>query len=358
MPAMPRFIKRTSKKAGLPPGSLVHVGEQKQAHTRITFMDYEGDRFQEQQPEDVETVFPLRDEPTTSWINVDGLHDMALIEKLGQHFLIHPLTLEDMVNTGQRPKIEEFEDYIYVVFKMLRYDPATTLVEAEQVSLVVGPNFLISFQEAEGDVFEAVRERLRKGRGRIRRGGSDYLAYALMDSVVDHYFTVLEHLGEAVEALDEKLYGAVDGSELLNEIFRLKREMIYLRKQLYPLRETLSRFQKTDNDLVQEKTRVFFADVYDHLIQAIEVVESLRDILSGLQDLTISLAGQRMNEIMKVLTIIATIFIPITFVAGIYGMNFEFMPELGWRWGYFAVWGLFAVIAVGLLIFFKRRQWL
>jgi magnesium transporter len=241
---------------------------------------------------------------------------------------------------------------------MLRYDPATTLVEAEQVSLVVGPNFLISFQEAEGDVFEAVRERLRKGRGRIRRGGSDYLAYALMDSVVDHYFTVLEHLGEAVEALDEKLYGAVDGSELLNEIFRLKREMIYLRKQLYPLRETLSRFQKTDNDLVQEKTRVFFADVYDHLIQAIEVVESLRDILSGLQDLTISLAGQRMNEIMKVLTIIATIFIPITFVAGIYGMNFEFMPELGWRWGYFAVWGLFAVIAVGLLIFFKRRQWL
>lgn len=354
---MPRFIKRISAKAGLPPGSLVHVGEKKQDHIRISVMDYEGERFQEQHPDQVETVFPLRNEVTTSWINIDGIHDTAVIEKLGQHFRIHPLTLEDTVNTAQRPKIEEFDDYVYVVLKMLRYDEVAARVQAEQVSLVLGHHFLISFQEAEGDVFEGVRERIRKGRGRIRRGGSDYLAYALMDSVVDNYFTVLEHLGEEIEDLEGRLYDAPDGTDPLTAIFRLKQEMIYLRKQLRPLRETLTRFQKSEHALVQEQNRPFYADVYDHLVQAIEGVESLRDVLSGLQDLSITLAGQRMNEIMKVLTIIATIFIPITFVAGIYGMNFEVMPELGWRWGYAAVWGLFIAITVGLLVFFRRRKW-
>ena len=355
---MPRFIRKTSEKAGMPPGSLVHIGDRKQEHIRVTVMDYEGDRFAEQTPQDVETVFPLRDEPTTSWINIDGVHDMGVIEKLGHHFLIHPLTLEDTVNTAQRPKIEEFDDYIYVVMKMLQFDDAGR-VHAEQVSLVLGHHFLISFQEAEGDVFEAVRDRIRKGRGRIRRGGSDYLAYALIDCIVDHYFLVLEHLGEKVEALEEQLYAGADGgADVLQEIFRLKQEMIFLRKQIWPLRETLSRLHKTENPLVQEKTRVFFADVYDHLVQGLEVVESLRDVISGLHDLYMSMTGQRMNEVMKVLTIIATIFIPITFVAGIYGMNFEVMPELKWPWGYFAVWGLFGVITAGMLVYFQRRKWL
>ncbi|MGD9251609.1 MAG: magnesium/cobalt transporter CorA [Desulfobacterales bacterium] len=354
---MPRFIKKSSKKAGLPPGTLVHIGEKRQEHTRITVMDYEGDRFVEQTPEDVESVFPLRDAPSISWVNIDGVHDMAVIEKLGQHFLIHPLTLEDTVNTAQRPKFEEFDDYLYVVLKMLIYDDNAGRVRAEQVSLVLGHSFLISFQEAEGDVFDAVRERIRRGRGRIRRGGSDYLAFALIDCIVDHYFVVLEHLGEKVEALEAQL-DVADGDNPLNAIFRLKQDMIYLRKQLWPLRETLSRLYKTENSLVQEKNRVFFADVYDHLLQGIEVIESLRDVLSGLQDLYLSMTGQRMNEIMKVLTIIATIFIPITFVAGIYGMNFEIMPELKWRGGYFMVWGIFIVIAAVMLFYFKRRKWL
>jgi magnesium transporter len=355
---MPRFIKKTSKKTGMPPGSLIHIGERKQEHIRVTVMDYEGDRFGEQTPTDVETVFPLRDEPTTSWINIDGVHDMGVIEKLGQHFLIHPLTLEDTVNTAQRPKIEEFDDYIYVVLKMLQQDD-TGRVRAEQVSLVLGSHFLISFQEVEGDVFDAVRDRIRKGRGRIRTGGSDYLAYALIDSVVDHYVLVLEHLGEKIETLEAQLYDARGGeTELLHEIFRLKQEIIYLRKQIWPLRETLSHFQKTENPLVQDKNRVFFADIYDHLIQGLDGIDSLREVLSGMQDLCISLAGQRMNEVMKVLTIIATIFIPLSFVAGIYGMNFEVMPELKWRWGYFGVWGLFAVMTTGMLAYFKRRKWL
>lgn len=355
---MPRFIKKMSKKAGMPPGSLVHIGEKKQTRIRISVMDYDGDRFAEQIPDDVKTVFSLRDEPTTSWINIDGLHDMGVVENLGHHFLVHPLTLEDTVNTAQRPKIEEFDDYFYIVLKMLRFDEAAGRVHAEQVSLVLGNHFLISFQEAEGDVFDAVRERIRKGRGRIRRGGSDYLAYALIDCIVDHYFIVLEQLGERIEALEMQLYDEAGDPDPLHAIFRLKQEMIYLRKQIWPLRETLGHFHKSENPLVQDKNRVFFSDVYDHLLQAIEVADSFRDVLAGLQDLYISMTGQRMNEVMKVLTIIATIFIPITFVAGIYGMNFEVIPELKWRWGYFAVWGLFGAITAGMLVYFKRRKWL
>jgi len=320
-------------------------------------MDYAVDRLVEVQPQDIETVFPLKDEPTTTWINVDGVHDMALIEKLGRHFMIHPLTLEDTVNTTHRPKLEEFDTYLYVVLKMLDYDAGREKIRSEQVSLVIGPNFLISFQEQEGGVFNAVRERIRKGRGRIRQGGSDYLAYALIDCIVDHYFLVLEQLGERIESLESQLYEN-SGPDLLHDIFRLKQEMIYLRKQVWPLREPLSHILKIDSPLIKDASRVFFADVYDHLVQGMDVIESLRDVLSGLQDLHISITGHRMNEIMKVLTIIATIFIPITFVAGIYGMNFEVMPELKWRWGYFAVWGLFGAVTAGMLLYFKRRRWI
>jgi magnesium transporter len=321
-------------------------------------LDYEADQLAEQTPADMEEVFALRDAPTTSWINIDGVHDMEVVRKLGEHFKIHPLTLEDVVNTAQRPKLEEFDDYLFVVLKMLRHDDAGR-VHAEQVSLVVGANFLLSFQESEGDVFDAVRDRIRKGQGRIRRSGSAYLAYALIDCVVDHYFLVLEQLSETIETLEGQLYDAIDdGMDLLHEIYRLKQDMIYLRKQIWPLRETLGHLHKTENPLVPEKTKVFFSDVYDHLIQALEIVESLHAVLSGLQDLYLSMSSQRMNEVMKVLTIIATIFIPLSFVAGIYGMNFEVMPELKWRWGYFAVWGLFAAIMGGMLVYFKRRKWL
>ena len=354
---MPRFIRKTHKKAGASPGTLVHVGEKKQDQARITLMDYDADRLTEDQPQDITTVFPLKDEPSTTWINVDGVHDMALIEKLGHHFMIHPLTLEDTVNTTHRPKLEEFDAYLYVVLKMLDYDAEGEKIRSEQVSLVIGPNFLISFQEQEGDVFNAVRERIRKGRGRIRKGGSDYLAYTLIDCVVDHYFLALEQLGERIERLESLLYENT-GPDLLRDIFRLKQEMIYLRKQVWPMRETLSHILKLESPLVKDNNRVFFADVYDHLVKGIDVIESLRDVLSGLQDLHISITGHHMNEIMKVLTIIATIFIPITFVAGIYGMNFEFMPELKWRWGYFAVWGLFGAIIAGMLVYFRRRRWI
>jgi len=354
---MPRFIRKTHKKAGTAPGTLVHIGEKKQEHTRISVMAYDADRLTEDQPQDITAAFPPGDLPTTTWINVDGVHDINVIEKLGHHFMVHPLTLEDTVNTSQRPKLEEFDAYLYIVLKMLDYDREHEKIRSEQVSLVVGPNFLISFQEQEGDVFNAVRDRIRKGRGRIRQGGSDYLAYALIDCIVDHYFLVLEQLGERIESLENGIYENT-GPDLLRDIFRLKQEMIYLRKQVWPLRETLSHILKLESPLIKDATRVFFMDVYDHLVKGIDVVESLRDVLSGLQDLHISITGHHMNEIMKVLTIIATIFIPITFVAGIYGMNFEVMPELKWRWGYVAVWGLFGAITAGMLVYFRRRKWL
>ena len=354
---MPRFIKRASIKAGLPPGALIHVGEKRQDTVRISVMDYDGDRLAEQHPRDIETVFPLKDEPTTTWINIDGIHDMAVIEKLGLHFLVHPLTLEDIVNTTQRPKAEDFEDYLLVVLKMLTEDAARDRIRAEQISLVVGANFLISFQEVQGDVFEGVRARIRQGRLRIRRGGPGYLAYALIDAVVDHYFVILEKLGDKIEALEADLHDE-RAADPLPRVYRLKQEMIYLRRQIWPLRETLSHLQMTESPLLGEANRVFFADVYDHLVQAIEVVEYLREVLGGLHDLCISLTGQKMNEIMKVLTIIATIFIPLSFVAGIYGMNFKVMPELDWRWGYLLAWGLFVGIGAGMVVYFKKKKWL
>lgn len=354
---MPRPIKRASRKAGLPPGTLVHIGEKRKAATHIAFLDYDESELREKEVRRIESVFPLKDAPTISWINIDGLQDLDLIQKLGNHFDIHPLTLEDIVNTNQRPKAEEFDQYVYVVLKMLRYDPAERHIGAEQVSLVLGERYLVSFQEVPGDVFDGVRERLRKGKGRIRRSGADYLLYALMDALVDQYFIILETFGEKIEAMEEKLL-ADPSPEMLQGLHDMKREMIFFRKQVWPLREILSSLSKLEMDVIAEATGVFLRDVYDHTIQVIDTIESYRDILSGMVDIYLSTVSNRMNEVMKVLTIIATIFIPITFVAGIYGMNFEYMPELQWHWGYLLFWGIIVAIAGGMLVFFRRKKWL
>jgi magnesium transporter len=288
---------------------------------------------------------------------VDGLHDIKLIEEIGRHFQIHPLTLEDIVNTSQRPKWENFENYLYIVLKMLHFRESDNLVTSEQVSLIVGEKFLISFQEAAGDVFDPVRERIRKGRGRIRQGGCDYLAYALIDAVVDHYFSVLEKIGEQIEMVETALTEN-PRPDTLQMIHDLKRETIYLRKQIWPLREVVNRFAKEETELINETTHVYIRDVYDHTIQIIDTIESFRDILSGMIDLYLSTISNKMNEVMKLLTIIATIFIPITFVAGIYGMNFKVMPELEWKWGYPAVWVVMVSIVFVLILFFRKKRWL
>jgi magnesium transporter len=353
---MPRFIKRHSKKAGTSPGTLVHIGEKKSEETRITLIDYDEENLQERGLVTIEEAFPLKDLPSVTWINIDGLHDVEIIEQTGVHFNIHPLVLEDILNTGQRPKAEEFEDAIFVVLKMLDYDKKDQKILSEQFSLFLGTNYLITFQEVQGDVFNTVRERIRRPKTRIRKFGSDYLAYALVDAIVDHYFIILEAFGDKIEDLEtELLENPVH--DTLETIHSLKREMIYMRKHIWPIREIVNALVKSESSLIREQTHVYLRDVYDHTIQVIDTIESYRDILGGMLDIYLSTLSNRMNEVMKVLTIIATIFIPITFIAGIYGMNFKFMPELEWRWGYFIVWGVIVLI-VGLMVgYFKKKQW-
>jgi magnesium transporter len=359
---MPNHVKRTlrkrSQKAGLPPGTLVHIGRQRAEKAKITVIDYDETQFVEESFDSIEACFAFRDKPTVTWINIDGIHQAEIIEKMGACFNLHPLVLEDIQNTEQRPKIESYNDYLYIVLKMLYFDEAANAVSTEQVSLIVGQNYVISFQEGlEGDVFGHLRERLRNEKGRARKLGADYLAYSLIDAIVDSYFSILEKLGEKIELLEERLVSNPT-TTTLHDIHYLKREMIYLRKAVWPLREVVSIFSRTDSDIVQEPTRIYLRDVYDHTIQVIDTVESYRDMVSGMLDIYLSSVSNRLNAVMKVLTIIATIFMPLTFLAGVYGMNFKHMPELEWHYGYFMLWGIMIVIAVWMLIFFRRKKWL
>jgi magnesium transporter len=355
---MPRFFKRMSKKAGLSPGTLVHIGSRKVEKARIRIIDYDQDHVEEKEVEAVEECFSFKDKPTVTWINVDGLHDVGVIEKIGQHFSVHPLVLEDILNTDQRPKTENFDDYLFVVLKMLYFDGSDGEIKAEQVSIILGSNFVISFQEREGDIFDPLRERIRTGRGRIRKLGADYLAYCLLDAVVDNYFLVLEKLGERIEDLEEELV-ADPQPKTLQAIHSLKREMIFLRKSVWPLREVVGQLERGESELIQEATGIYLRDVYDHTIQVIDTIETFRDMVSGMLDIYLSSISNRMNQVMKVLTIIATIFIPLTFVTGIYGMNFQHMPELAWYWVYpWAFWLVMVGVAGVMLVYFKRKRWL
>ena len=290
-------------------------------------------------------------------MNVTGIHELHIVEAFGKAFDIHPLVLEDIVHTGQRPKMEDLGEHLFVVLKMLKNEEDEDDFEAEQVSLIIGSNFVLSFQEEGGDVFETVRERIRKGKGRIRKSGSDYLAYSLLDAIVDNYFLVLENIGEKIEDLQEEVLEQPDPGSL-KIIQDTKREMIFLRKSIWPLRETISGLIRAESPLIGEAVGPYLGDVYDHTIQVIDTIETYRDILSGTLDIYLSSLSNKMNEVMKVLTIIATIFIPLTFIAGVYGMNFKDMPELTWRWGYLGVWIVFIVIGILMLIGFRRKKWL
>jgi magnesium transporter len=352
-----RRIKRRSRKAGLPPGTLVHIGERKQESVRITLIDYDEQNVREKQVDEIEQCFQFKTTPTVTWINIDGLHDIQVIEKIGKNFDFHPLILEDILNTGQRPKLEDFESYIFIVLKMLTYDDDEETIKSEQVSMILGHNFVISFQEIQGDVFENIRERIRTAKGRIRKMSCDYLLYTLLDAIVDNYFAIMEKFGEKIESLEEQLVSDPD-EKILQKIHSMKRELISLRKSVWPLRELVSGLQRSESSLISEPTIIYFRDVYDHTIQVIDTVETFRDMVSGMLDIYLSSISNRMNAVMKVLTIIATIFIPLTFVAGIYGMNFKFMPELEWKWGYFIVLIIMAVAAAAMLIYFRRKKWL
>ena len=352
---MRKLVGRRSEKKGLPPGALVHVGKKRTEKTRIRVIDYTRKGISEKELKKIEDCFPCRDSSSVTWINIDGVHDADLMRKVREHFGIHPLIMEDVMNTDQRPKMEDMGKYIFLVLRMLYHDEKE--IRSEQVSIIMGKRFVISFQEREGDVFDSVRERIRNSRGRLRKSGTDYLAYVLLDAVVDGYFSLLEWIGEKTEAMEEELIRDPDPGTL-KEIYRLKREMIFLRKSVWPLREAVSGFGRTDSHLVEDETKMFIRDVYDHTIQVIDTVETLREMVGGMLDTYLSSVSNRMNEVMKVLTIIATIFIPLTFIAGIYGMNFQYMPELQWEWGYYSVWAVMALIAIVMLFYFRGKKWL
>jgi len=350
-------VARRSKKAGLPPGTLVYTGERRVESVRMTVIEYDEQHVQERHLGAIDECLPFRAAPTVTWMNIDGLHDVGVIETLGKAFELHPLLLEDILSTAQRPKFEDYEKNLFVVLKMLHFDDHHQGVETEQVSLVVGPNFVLSFQERVGDVFDFVRDRIRNAKGRIRKLGADYLAYSLVDAIVDSYFLVLEKLGERIENLEEELVGN-PSQKTLQQIHALKREMITLRRSIWPLRELVSGLQRSESPWIAESTRIYLRDIYDHTIQIIDTIESFRDMVSGMLDIYLSSISNRMNAVMKVLTIIATLFIPLTFIAGVYGMNFEHMPELEWRYGYAVVWGVMICVAAIMLMYFRRRKWL
>ncbi len=353
---MSRLIKNISKKIGLSPGALVFVGNKKIENSKISILDYNQKSFNEKEVKKIEECFEFKNTSTVTWLNIDGLQDTELINKIGQHYDIHPLVLEDILNTNQRPKIEVFDDYVFMVIKMLTFNEREFRVMSEQVSILLGKNFVISFQEQPGDIFDPIRERIRTGKGRIKQMNSDYLTYAILDIIIDYYFNILEKVGEKIETFEEELMSEPK-SDTLNEIYRLKREVLFLRKSVWPLRESINKLEKLESSLIHKKTAPYLRDLYDHTIQVIDTIETSRDLLSGMLDLYLSSVSNKMNEVMKVLTIFAAIFIPLTFIAGIYGTNFEFIPELNWQYGYFAMWGVMLIVGMGLLLFFRRKKW-
>ncbi len=354
---MARTHKRISKKVGLAPGSLIHIGEKKEEQVRITLFDYDAQHCEQKTITKVKKAVPLKDTSSVTWINIDGLHDVKVIEDIGKHFDLHPLTLEDILHTGQRPKMETHANYIYVVLRMLRYDSANRKVLSEQISMILSDHYILTFQESVGDVFDPIRERMRESSSRLRKHGPDYLLYRLLDSIVDHYFVVLEKIGDHLELLQDQV--AQDPDEnILQDIHGMRREMINLRRAIWPVRDLISSFQRMESTLIQENIDVFLNDLYDHIIRVIDTVETYREMISSLLDLYMSGISNKMNAVMKVLTIIATIFIPLTFIAGIYGMNFDYMPELHFRWAYPVVWLIMIVITLGMILFFRRKKWL
>ncbi|HSR12788.1 MAG TPA: magnesium/cobalt transporter CorA [Thermodesulfobacteriota bacterium] len=353
---MPRLVKKRSRKTGLPPGTLIPIGEDRGQKTRITRVEYDEQSFREEEIGAPPGCFVPPQAPAVTWVNVDGVRDVDVLANLGRCFELHPLVQEDILNTDQRPKIEDYGEDLFVVLKCLTYNNHSEGIEAEQISLLLRPPMLLSFQEKEGDSFTPIKEMLRQGKGRLRKMGADYLCYMLLDVVVDRYFSVLESLGEKIESVEGRLL-ADPTPETLLEIQNLKRDMLFMRKWVWPLREVVNRMERGDFSAVQESTRLYLRDVYDHTVQVIETIEIFREMLSGMVDIYLSSVNNRLTGVMKVLTIIATIFMPLTFLAGLYGMNFKFMPELGWRWGYPAALGLMGCVAGVMLMVFKKKKW-
>ena len=354
---MSESLSYASEKSGLPPGSLVHVGEVHAHEHTISVVNYNKSTLKKHTVKSIEELLPYKTNDTITWVIVDGLKDVSIIDAIGQHFNIHGLVLEDILNTHQRPKFEEFDDYLYIVLKAISLGNEEFNVEYEQISLLVLNNFVFTFMEKPDVIFDPILNRFDNGKSQIRSLGADYLAYVIMDTVVDEYFTLQDTFDDLIESVEDKLLSD-PSSETLSTIQKIKRELIFLRRSVSPLRELLAAIQRSESPLINEKTKRYFGDIYDHAIRIIEAIESYRDLIAGMLDIYLSSVSNKMNETMKVLTVFASIFIPLTFIAGVYGMNFEYMPELKWRWGYPTLWFIFISVSVFLLGYFKKKKWL
>ncbi|KAF0238883.1 MAG: hypothetical protein FD181_606 [Prolixibacteraceae bacterium] len=355
---MQRKKHKQKSKLGMPPGSLVFTGVQKMAEVDICVFNYDETFENEIRAKTTDELIKLINSTKgVVWINIDGLHDEKTIEQICTFLDIHKLSMEDILSIGQRPKIEEYANYLHVVLKEINLDQKDDIIEFEQISFILKNNVLVSFQEKSGDVFDGVRRRIREGNGSVRKRGADYLLYALLDNIIDHYFVVLEIFGEKLEKLETELLENPDKSTL-SKLHNFRRETLGLRRTVYPLREMVASIEKLDDLLFGSNNRIFTRDLYDHTIKVVETVEIFRDMTSSLLDLYINSVSNKMNEIMKVLTIMTSIFIPLTFIAGVYGMNFSNMPELKHKYGYFVILGVMAVVVLGMLYYLKRKKWL
>lgn len=339
------------------PGSIIYTGENPTEKLFIDAFDYGPDFINELELKSVEDTFNFKHTESVSWININGLNHIQEIEKIGKHYNLHPLIIADIANTSQRPKIDVYDDYIFVILKMLYYDENEN-IKIEQISLVLGANYVLTFQEIEGDVFENVRERIRLANGRLRTHGADYLLYALMDAIVDHYYIVSETMGNKIEDLEELLFNGEFKDDLSQQVLSLKKEVLKVRRAIFPIREIISRIEKNEHALINPNSIQYYGDVYDHVIQLSDSIDIYREMIWSLMDMYMTTISNKMNEVMKVLTIIATIFIPLTFIAGIYGMNFDNMPELHYKYSYFILWGIMILIFIGMIYYFKKKRWL
>lgn len=339
------------------PGTLKYVGHKASSETNLEVIDYNKESYEHFTTKSTEEVFKYEDENRITWININGLNQISEIEKLGKHYELHPLIREDIVNTDQRPKIDEYEDYFFLVTKMIYHNEEGQLV-MEHLSIVLGKDYVLTFQEAEGDVFSELRERILNKKGRIRNQGADYLMFSILDAVIDAYFAVVEVVSDKIENLEEKLFTNQSQEDLSYEIQEMKREILRIRRAVLPLREVISRLEKIESDLIEEKTKNYLRDLFDHILQVSDNIEVYREMTWGLMDLYVTTLSNKMNEVMKVLTIMASIFIPLTFIAGVYGMNFNYIPELQWHYSYFVLWGVFIVVFFLMIYYFKKKGWL
>ncbi|MFD1095995.1 magnesium/cobalt transporter CorA [Salegentibacter chungangensis] len=355
-----RYSRKRAKSAkalNQAPGTVTYVGHKEASETKLEVIDYNAENYEHYTSKSPEDAFRFEEENNITWVNIDGLSNTSEIEKLGQYYELHPLILEDIVNTNQRPKIDEYQDYLFIVAKML-YHKNNGELENEHISLVLGKDYVLTFQESDGDVFNGVRERIARGKGRIRTNGADYLMYALLDAIIDNYFLVIDEISDKIELLEEQLFTSQPDDDITFEIQELKRTILRIRRAVFPLREVVNRLDKMEHPLVQERTNSYIRDLYDHIIQISENIDVYREMIWGLMDMYMTTISNKMNEVMKVLTIMASIFIPLTFIAGIYGMNFEYIPELQWRYSYFVLWGVMIIIFLLMLYYFKRKKWL